>query len=150
VAQGLADLINTSAPGYVAFASSDGAKLVIRRVDGTAFTVTPSTTSTAAGTTFSVSNTGSTLSDTAITSLDPQLGAAQPGFDKRANEFPYAVTILSGNAAGVVMDIDSVNGTTVTFKTAWPAGKVPSVGDKYVYAPTNLNFRVDEADQVDV
>src|SRR6185369_9749506 len=42
-----------------------------------------------------------------------------------------------------------VSGTTVTFKTGFPAGRTPADGSPYAVKPLNLNTRVNEADQVD-
>src|SRR5206468_13131004 len=42
-----------------------------------------------------------------------------------------------------------VSGSQVMFKTDWPTGSEPAGGTNYVIKPLNLNFRVQEADQVD-
>ena len=90
-----------------------------------------------------------TLTDANITYVDPAAGEMS-GFDPRMNDSPYELTIVSGDAQGTVMQVESVSGTTVTFDTDWPDGGQPVAGDDYFYLPVNPNVRVNEDDQVDV
>jgi hypothetical protein len=103
------------------------------------------------GTITSLSTSGgkATLTDNKVTHQDPVTGE-QPGFDPRMNDYPYAFTIISGDAQGTVMEVESVSGNTVTFTTDWPDGGQPLVGDDYFYLPVNPNVLVIEDDQVDV
>ena len=84
-----------------------------------------------------------------MTHLDAVNGVT-PGFDTRMNDYRYSFTILDGPAAGTVLDVDRVVGTKVYFKTGWPDGKMPVIGDNYFYAPVNPNVLVSETEQVDV
>ncbi|WP_372742772.1 beta strand repeat-containing protein, partial [Neptunomonas sp.] len=90
-----------------------------------------------------------TLTHTGVTHVDP-LAGEKNGFDTRLNDFSYEFYVISGDAAGTVMQVESVSGDTVTFTEDWPEGKQPVAGDEYYYRPVNLNQRVIEADQVDV
>jgi len=89
-----------------------------------------------------------TLTDSDISYFDAVDGQ-KVGFDQRMNASPYSFTILTGDARGTVMEVDSVVGTTVTFMTDWPDGFAPESGDEYAYDPVNLNVTVIESDQVD-
>ena len=61
------------------------------------------------------------LTDAAMTYLDPVTGK-HSGFDPRMNTAPYSVLILTGAAKGTTMDVESVSGATVIFKTDGRAG----------------------------
>lgn len=92
-----------------------------------------------------------TLTDAGATHVSVN-GPGQSGFDPRMNDYLYEFTILNGPAAGKVLEVESVDGYTVTFTTSWEAmGINPSdlVGRDYFYSPVNPNVRVDEAEQVD-
>jgi len=92
-----------------------------------------------------------TLTDAAATHV-AQDDPAKAGFDSRMNDYLYEFTILSGPAAGKVLEVASVSGNTVTFTTSWAdAGIDPAdLADAgYFYLPVNPNVRVTEADQVD-
>ncbi len=69
------------------------------------------------------------------------------------NSNPYSITFIDGALAGYSLDVASVNGDTVTFKSQWPTinGVVtrPAVNDRYFITAVNLNLRVNEATQVD-
>ncbi|RLL51276.1 calcium-binding protein [Mariprofundus sp. EBB-1] len=100
-------------------------------------------------------NGNATLTDIAITSSDPAAVVGTLEFDQRMNSNPYEFRILSGAAVGTVMQVLSVTGQTVTFKTPWPIDLltglplVPAIGDTYTYAAVNANTTVIESNQVD-
>ncbi|MCK9231001.1 MAG: hypothetical protein M0P18_10020, partial [Syntrophales bacterium] len=92
-----------------------------------------------------------TLTDTGATHVSVE-GPGQSGFDPRMNEYLYEFTILNGPAAGKVLEVESVDGFTVTFTTSWEAMSIDPAdlaGHDYFYSPVNPNVRVDEVEQVD-
>ena len=100
------------------------------------------------------------LTDPNATHVDPEHGV-QPGIEPRMNDHQYAFTFLTGPLTGVVMEVDSVSGATVTFKTPWPLDPVtqlekrPNVGDEYFFAVTEHSndvamLLIDKGDQLHV
>src|SRR5439155_25775761 len=58
-----------------------------------------------------------------------------------------AAAILASESTKAYLPL--VSGSQVTLASGWPTGQQPSAGRQYFIAPVNLNFRVNEPDQVD-